>query len=266
MIKLNQLIKAGWLFLVLISAIPTCIASENVFTVYASISGQFAKLVKKGKPLPQYSEERVRKLLKELGNHKRFLDSRKFTSSDSDDLWKMCGSAQDIALLYYTAGMSATAIKGVMTAGISTADESAIKINVVKYQDEITLLSSFSTRCLGKALPLVSEFVKRLKPEEFDSTRQQGLIRLRRGVLTAYLGMAEAYNTTSTSLRNRGLLIEAMADVSEVYAQVLDLSSREKVRQHLLSSQNMLPSEFSTHYNKIIKSMSSKVCKDLCLL
>lgn len=245
-------------------------AHADQFADYAVANKRFEQMVARSAAkhaMPRMTEPETAKVLAILTDSGRFLEARPMTNKDMGRLMDMCMNVSKTAMAYAMFDVDKRINKSMTnSAEVAKAQAQLASSNAVTFQEEIIPLIVFQHRCLGKAVPLITAFATALKPHEMNSERLKGLVQIRHGVLTSFIGVASTATETGISLANRRKVFAMMTDVAPLYAQVLDLASRKQAYDYFNSLSSTVPPELAAQYRQITADLKTSGCTGLCSL
>lgn len=238
------------------------------FAAYTEASAELTRLAAETSKLhrmPRLSEPAAAKLIATLSDDKRFLTGP-FGASDLAPIINMCGAATFASMSYVLFDLGRYVDKSMdddPARAAAITQKVAVK-NILMFQDEVTPLISFAQRCLGKQTVLLTDFFKTLKPEQITPVRLQGLYQARRGLYTSLTGAVTTVTDGDLSMPNRKRMLDAVAEVAPVFAEVLQPDERVQIRDFAVATKAKSPRELSAQLQKIIDAMSITRCEDWC--
>jgi len=234
---------------------------------YVAASDRFNDLVAKGAQLgkmPRVSDENVGSLVATMSDTRRFLLSKKFTQDDMEYLLDMCGRANNAVMAYVLFDGRRNVKPG------STREQTTEQVvknmneNVLAFQPEIELLMPYMLHCLATQVPILTNFVNKLKPEELTNIRRDGLNKMRKGVFRTYSGFIEMVSNPQTRESLRKKVFTALADTSPEFSRVFSVVDRTQVLRLLKTLDADQPEFVKINIDRITASMQSKECLALC--
>jgi hypothetical protein len=136
--------------------------------------------------------------------------------------------------------------------------------NYIAYQDEMTPLIGFAVTCLAQAMPAAADFWEGLKPADRTPVRQQGLAKMRNGIVEIYGGAIKGLSDPSMRAGNRKILLDAVSGSAVDLASVLNPAQRKQV----ISLVELVMATASPAYkgglSHIRQVMSTAPCNSLC--
>ncbi|MDR6873117.1 hypothetical protein J2Y55_004141 [Bosea sp. BE125] len=136
--------------------------------------------------------------------------------------------------------------------------------NAMLFQDEITRSHVFLIKVIAAAMPAVADFITRLKPDEMNDARRQGLRMMR-------LGFLEIVNAATLALRSPGLTPEnqrALANGLAENAAALAKGTTRGDRLALVATvQSALPAlspAVQAPLKDVVAALSVNSCEGLC--
>ncbi|HEY2990416.1 MAG TPA: hypothetical protein VGL11_22060, partial [Candidatus Binatia bacterium] len=125
-------------------------------------------------------------------------------------------------------------------------------------------LQPFLIRCLAAQMPLLTEFIYSLKPEEMTDIRRSGLQKTRTGMFGAFVGALQCLSTAQLRDSYRLNLLESLAETASVFAPLLHLTERKQILNLAEAVRPTLPSNLHVYLAKITQAMSDLRCQGLC--
>ena len=138
--------------------------------------------------------------------------------------------------------------------------------NIRTFQNELEQLQPFLVRCMAKQIPVLTEFMLSLKPEEMTETRRAGLQKARNGLVNAYYNFLQMANSSELKESYRNKVLQAMAETAVQYSSILQLDARRKIFDIAKLGQANAPKTLRVYFKKIVNAMAEKSCEGLCRL
>jgi hypothetical protein len=234
---------------------------------YVAASDQFNQLIAKGAQsgnMPRVVDKTTASLIATLSDTNRFLLSKQFTQDDMEYLLDMCGRANN-AVMAYILFDGRRNIKPGSTR--EQATEQVVKNmneNVLAFQPEIELLMPYMLHCLSTQVPILTNFVEGLKPEQLTNIRRAGLSKMRKGVFRTYSGFIEMVSNPQTRESLRTKVFAALADTSPQFSSVFSVVDRTQILRLIETLDPKQPEFVKTAIDRIKVAMQNKDCQALC--
>lgn len=262
--------RIAWLVLALTVAAPTSASAPPGAQAYLAAAAQFVQLAG-GKPgdehVPTLAEPGVAALLHTLSDAKATLGNQHYGADDMNALMPVCNKATEVIMRYELAG--AVHLKAQVQAGTPVPElarqmAALMGQNTLKYQDEAMPVMAFSARCMAAALPALTAFSASLKPAEVTDVRRAGLKQLRLGIVQLVTGSVRSAAEPKMHPANQRLLLEAVADGAEVYAEALSLDERAAVGKAAKALRESVPEALRGQVDRLVGAMGREDCTGLC--
>jgi hypothetical protein len=219
------------------------------------------------KAMPRMSDVEGGKLLATLSDTRRFLDSKSYAMTDLEPVSTLCVGATEALGLYMMHGMGKPIInKDGDVQDLSMSETLTAGLNLLKFQDEFSVLIVFINKCSAKQIPLLEDVLVALGPEQLTAEIRSDLQEVKQGISNGYLGFFGGLNAPGFKSANRRLILGTMADVAPVYSDLLSLEARKQVADAARSTMKVAGPEVSAELNKIVEAMGNTRCIKLCAL
>jgi hypothetical protein len=251
-----------WLFIGTIA-----IAAPQDIDQYLEASAKFEALVSesaKQRKMPRLKEKQAADVIFVLSDIQRFLNSYTYQIKDVDLLMDICGKANAAVMSYALFNLEANLDKRDDPQLIALKVQKLMERNIQTFQDELARLQPFQIQCMATGIPLISEFVESLKPEEMTDVRRDGLKKWRYGVFGMYVGWLQSINNPQLSKSYRLIILQSLADTASAFAPSLQLPVRKQILDFAKSVQSVSSNDFHLPLAKIIQAMSDMSCEGLC--
>ena len=254
----------------LVVGTPALAAAPPGSATYFAAAKQFEQLsagaVSKG-AMPMSSDPGVAPVLGTLSNAAAVFGTQSYTVDDIGGLMDVCNKANALQMSYALFG--AESLKSDVDHGMPTSELAGklvalMNTNVHRYQDEMSPLVAFSTRCMAKVTPLLVIFTKHLKPGEMTDIRRQGLEQTRQGLINMNIGTMTAAVDENLSTKNRRVQLDAEADTIGDTVGILRLEQRAQLLQAALEIRSKLTVEFIPPLDRLIEAYKRTDCTDVC--
>lgn len=149
---------------------------------------------------------------------------------------------------------------------ISRVMDELIKRNTIAYQDELFPLLAFGDDCLAATVPLLTEFMTKLPPEQFTPIRRQALVKFRDGVSSMALGALADLNAPGLSEPNRSLQLKAVLRDLPVLSGVLPLKARAQLKAAVEAALPSVPKAHQAEGAAMATILDDPKCEGLCKL
>ncbi|PXX41415.1 hypothetical protein [Undibacterium pigrum] len=255
--------------LMLMCACASTNAGAHEINAYLAVSQEFEKITAEKTAqgrMPRLEDKGVAALISTLSDNKRFLNPASYQQGDILALMGMCTKTNEIAMSYALFDMKSHVKKGDDQAVVVQQIRKLMGTNIMAYQHELEQLHPFVIRCMATAVPLLTEFTAKLKPEEFTEVRRSGLQQARDGILTAYYGYLQAisYQELKQSFREKSS--QALAEAAIPFASMIQPAVRKQIVDMATATQKNASGEIASNLRKIIDAMSATECTGLCKL
>ena len=236
--------------------------------VYASASHEFQQLAAQATrdtEMPRLTNPKAAELISILSDI-RLLSSRTYQISDMGSLMDICDQSNKAVMSYVLFDM-----KSVVNAKSDPQQAAArlaplIERNIRAFQGELGRLQPFLFRCLAQEVPLLTQFARSLKPEDFTDVRRAGLKQARDGIFNVYYGALQAASDSAYTESYRARVLQTLAEVTPQYASVLQPQARKQLAALAASSEMKASLLLRDDLQKIVVGMSDPRCGDLCAL
>ena len=215
--------------------------------------------------MPRLTDPKAAKLISTLSDI-RLLSLRTYAMKDMGGLMDMCDQSNKAVMSY--AMFDAKSIVDPKSDPQQLAARLAplMEKNIRTFQNELQQLQPFLFRCLAQEIPLLTQFVRSLEPQDFTAVRRQGLQQARNGMFNVYYGALRASADSAYSDSYRTKILQTLAEVSPQYASILQPQARRQIAGLATSSQLKVSLLLHDDLQKIIAGMSDSRCEGLCAL
>lgn len=253
-----------FLFCVFLAANTSAVAHEA--RAYLDASKEFEGLVAQSQSvgkMPRIEDKKVAGLITVLSDSERFLKSPTYFLQDVDALMDICEKSKATVMSYVLFDFKKIDPRGAQVAlQLSRLTEK----NIQTFQGELEQLQPFQIRCMGKAIPLLNDFVTSLPPHKFTETRRTGFQQMRAGIMQDFTTiLRDAYNTAyNESYRLK--LLQALSDSASAYSSALQPASRRQLRELAKSGSGQagVPKDFNPYIEQISNALAGTDCVGLC--
>jgi hypothetical protein len=220
-------------------------------------------------PPPPVTDPRVQTLLARAANVDAIFGNVKLTAADLGPVMDLCGKTNQITMGYALANIVSLKPPAGQTADPEALKPRVIELgnrNAVAYQDVIIPMGAFSTRCMMRALPLLTEFMRTLPAEQRTPVRMGGLRQMRGGVANMMVGAITSSIQTGVSAANRHLALSAAADVASTFAAALPVADRKAIQQTAVRVRPSAAAADQPSLDAIARAFADERCEGLCAL
>jgi len=255
--------------ILLLCACTSANAGAHEVDVYLAAGKEFEKIIVEKTAqgsMPRLGDKGVAELIGTLSDSQRFLNSTTYQTADLMTLINMCTKTNVISKSYTLFDAKSYLKQGDDQAVIAQQLAKLMGTNILSYQNELEQLYPFMIRCFATAMPLLSDFVATLKPEEFTEVRRGGLQQTRNGVLYIYNGHLQAINFPEIKKSFKEKTVQALAETAVVFATIIQPAARQQIVALANIAQKNASGEMINNLQKIIDAMSTTECTGLCKL
>jgi hypothetical protein len=237
-------------------------------TRYATASLEFQRLVAQAtrdSDMPRVKDPKAAEIIATLSDI-RLLSSNRYQMKDMGGLMDLCDQSNKAVMSYVMFD-----VKSVISPQ-SDPQQTAARLaplmekNVRTFQNELGELQPFLFRCLAKEIPLLTEFARSLKPEDFTEVRRSGLKGVRNGMFNVYYGALKASGDRAYSESYRTKVLRTLAELTPQYASILRPEARKQLAELAASSKANVSPSLRDDLQGIVAGMSDPRCEDLCAL
>ncbi len=242
-------------------------ANAHDLDAYFRVNSQFAKFASDAalkQAMPRVVAADVAAVVKTLSDSQRFLDAPRYRLSDMGALMNVCDKANALVMSYALFDLKGSVDPKADPATVSRVVVQVMERNFRTYQDELELLQPFLIRCLGKEIPLLTEFASSLKPEELTDIRRAGLKQAQQGMFETLYGALQIASNSSLKESYRMRLLRAIADNARQFSSLLTLPVRQQVLTLARSTSETAPTALRKYLKEIGDAMSDRNCIGLC--
>lgn len=156
--------------------------------------------------------------------------------------------------------------KGVATAQATKtlADRSAV--NMVRYQDEMSLSMRFMAACMAGLVQPAAEFWNALPESDKTPVRLGGIRKVRQGMTNIYIGLIMVQVDPSSRPANRTLLLEALLTNNARLAQAMMPADRKQVLDVIAKALPAATGQTKADLIRLRDELASLPCLQLCAL
>ncbi|GHT99335.1 hypothetical protein AGMMS49960_04320 [Betaproteobacteria bacterium] len=238
---------------------------DAYFEAYAKFEQMVAEATSATPPdMPRITEPAAAEVIAILSDSKRFLTQSNFRLEHLDKVSNMCGTANKISMTYVMFDLKNHVDVGADPAAVTVQVMNVMGRNSYTFQGELKLLGPFLYRCLARQIPVMTEFISKLKPEELTDVRLAGLQRVRKGILQTIAGTILFAVDESSEESYRAAILQALAENASQYISLLSIPERQQILTLIASAQPNAPSFARKHLATISAAMSDTSCTGLC--
>ncbi len=262
---MNILIKA--IVLVSICAGVSTVAYPQDMTTYLDTSQAFERIVTdkiQSHRMPRIEDKNVAEMISTLSDSERFLDSIPYHLKDIDFLMKVCEKANAAVMSYSLFDLKNNIDNKADPKVVALQVAELMERNIQSFQDELAQLQPFTVRCMAKQIPLITEFLQSLKPEEFTNVRREGVKKMREGMFGSYFGFLQITNNLSLKESYRANLLKAISETATLNSSILHLKERRQILDLVIAIKDKASDSMHSHLEKIAQAMSQTGCEGLC--
>jgi len=263
-------IRIATLLALAIASFTNAFADAPEFDAYFDANSKFNQMVTASATntpptMPRVVSPTAAALIAIMSDSERFLVKPQFGVEHMGILMDVCNNANQTVMAYMLFDLKNRVDINATSTTIARQVSVAMNRNAHMFQTELESLHPFLVRCLAQEIPLMTQLMSALKPEELTDTRRAGLRQARIGILGAILGAIQASSDKSLTESYRAAVLHAIADNSLLFASALTVADRQQLLTGLASTQKSVPSEASGHLQKIVEAMSDNNCTGLCI-
>jgi len=243
-------------------------AAASDGAAYAAAGVKFQRLVAQASQdtdMPRLTNPQAAELISTLSDI-RLLSSKTYQMKDMGDLMDVCGQSNKAVMSYVMFDMKTIVNAKADPQQLAARLAPLMEKNVRTFQNELGQLQPFLFRCLAKEVPLLTEFVRLLKPEDFTNVRRAGLQEARNGMFNIYYGALQASSDLAYAESYRTKVLQTLAEVTPQYASVLQPQARKQITELAASSVMKASPSLRDGLQKIVAGMSDPRCEGLCAL
>lgn len=260
-------------FLLILSLVPGFAAATELPGGAAFLQAADAVIAAQGQadvtPPPPVSDPRVQILLARAANIDAIFGNVKLTAADMGPVMDLCGKTNQISMGYALANFVSLKPPAGQAVDPEAIKPRVIELgnrNAVTYQDAIIPMSAFGARCMMRALPLLTEFMKTLPAEQLTPVRMGGLRQMRGGVANMMVGAITTSVQTGMSATNRHLAVSAAADAASTLATILPVADRKVIQQAAIRVRASAAAADQPSLDTIARAFADERCEGLCAL
>jgi hypothetical protein len=138
--------------------------------------------------------------------------------------------------------------------------------NAITFQKEFGVLQPFVVRCLATQIPLLTQFVNSLPPEQFTSIRRDGLKQMTLGATTLVIGAITSLAEPQMSDDFKTRLSVSLVKSIHAFSAAISLSNRNAILQAIAMRRAEIRNKYAPQIELIQAAMADQTCRDLCLL
>jgi hypothetical protein len=220
-------------------------------------------------PPPPVTDGRVQALLAKMTNIDAVFGTVPLTVADLGPVMGMCGKAGQISMGYALADVASLKAQAGQSAAPETIGPRLIELgnrNTVTYQAAIIPMLAFSTRCMMRALPLMTQFMNTLPIDQRTPIRMGGLRRMRGGIANMMAGAITTAIEPGISAENRHLAASAGADVASTFAAAMPVADRKPIQQAAIRTRALAAAADQSSLDAIARAFADERCEGLCAI
>jgi hypothetical protein len=201
-----------------------------------------------------------------LGDYEKYLDAWAFELTDLTLLLGLCSQTHSIAVGYLLHDAKSTVDP---LSPLQVQQEKTIALmnaNAITFQKEFGVLQPFVVRCLATQIPLLTQFVNSLPPEQFTSIRRDGLKQMTLGATTLVIGAITSLAEPQMSDDFKTRLLVSLVKGIHAFSAAISLSNRNAILQAIAMRRTEIPNKYAPQIELIEAAMADQTCRDLCLL
>ena len=213
--------------------------------------------------MPRLSDPTAAGLLAVLSDARGTLGSRTYDKNDLAGLAEVC-SANSPMTAYMMFGVSNQVEPNTEAEDVAKKIAETTEKNMHTFQDELFPLLAFNIHCVARTIPAMTDFVLSQSGEAMPPARQNALARFRLSALSVYMGAMLIFKDENISLRNRTVILDALADTANIYAGMLQPEQRQPL---VILSEGLRPKvnpSLQEWLDRIHAAMSRSDCVGLC--
>ena len=138
--------------------------------------------------------------------------------------------------------------------------------NDVALQSEIIRSMAGLFTLFGAALPALDDFIGKLKPEEINNSRRQGLRQMRLGLKQMVSGAAQTLRTPGITPDNLMKLTESLSQNAPAIAKASTKADRAVMLALMQAALRVLSVNAQATMKDFVAAMSGTACEGLCKL
>jgi hypothetical protein len=211
------------------------------------------------------ADARVAAVLKILSDD-RVLTGRRYTVQDLGILLDVCAKANEVNMSYVLFDLKNQLTEKNGVAAATLQIQKLMLKNSYLFQDELAKMQPFLIRCMATQLPLTTQFLESLRPEELTDIRRKGALQVRSGTLALYYGLLTSVSDEHIKEANRLRTLAALADTASEFAKSLPVDLKKAIADRANSAIQDAPDALRKHLLTIQRSMSEPDCAALCKL
>lgn len=231
---------------------------------YFQASQQFDQWVEKTGTMPRLTDERGAALIATLSDNRRFLDNGTFDDTQLPALMDLCDKANRKVMSYVLFDLRSHVDKSMPLLVIQQAVLKVEQQNIQTYQNELSELQPFQIRCMARQMPLVTQYIEQLKPEQITPVRLSGLEQGRKGIEAVFLGALISASDTLLTEHYRASVLKALDDAAAQLVPVMKPDGRERVEVKANSAMSSAPPSLQDYIKGISDSLRQSTCAGLC--
>ncbi|WNJ88774.1 hypothetical protein [Bosea sp. 685] len=201
--------------------------------------------------LPRWSDPADAKVLAALWNAPAILGRPPYASNDIPLLLDILGKETQIMKTY-----------ALFSADPALQPDTAR--NAMLFQDEITRSHVFLIKVIAAAMPAVADFITRLKPDEMNDARRQGLRTMRLGLLEIVSSATLALRSPGLTPENQLVLANGLAENAVALAKGTTRGDRLALVATVQSALTALSPAAQAPLKDVVAALSVKSCEGLC--
>jgi hypothetical protein len=255
----------SWACVILLwSSAALCAPAANDLAAHKDAGTRLVTLIEAADKTSQLKTPQVTALVKRVSDDARMLRQASYTVADLGVIDDVCGTANKASVSFMLFGLKSQVNPADPQQQAQQKLIALMNQNTVVFQDELEKLQPFLLRCLAREIPLATQFVASLKPEELTPVRIQGLMGIRSGLLQVYSGVLQAANDTRFREDYRTAMLSVLAETSARFASVMDLSLRRRLLDAAQAAASKASDPYKPYLTRIATGLSSESCDGLC--
>ncbi len=136
--------------------------------------------------------------------------------------------------------------------------------NMVKYQDETTLLMDASIRCDAQHMAFFNSYWNGLSPDQRTAGRIASVHQMQAGFAAMLFGAAADATLPTFTKANRDLSMSSAATYADAVASALPVATRQTLKTQIDQAAPGLATTYPAQYAAITKALAGTDCTGLC--
>lgn len=232
-------------------------AIADTFSDYQDNFNALAAMFDHNGKLPLFSDESSSAIIRNLTDQEQLehIDfNNDFTAARA--MQGLCSTSGQLTLVYLGQGIN-----------FSHSDRAEItkKLNEngYRYQDEVTAAQSFSTACMGKAIPVLTRGVQ---THTLSKEQQTSIAKFRVSTIKVITGELEAAKHASIKPENKEKLLQSLATAMPNLIGPLPMDVRLKLKAAANETKAAIPAQQQHYLDDINRSIATTACTKACQL